>query len=308
MAVHELLPARRTLHGHFSAELEPVLRIEPGDTIRARTLRASWDEAGFARDPGLDTGHALLGPVYVDGAEPGDAISIDIVELRPAPSGRTAAGGVRSPVNDHLGLSGGARRLTEWDIDREAGIARAVGFEVDVRPFLGVIGMPPAGPGPHSTIPPRSSGGNIDCRELVAGSTLLLPVAVLGGLLSFGDGHAAQGDGEVSGTAIECAMESVELRVALIKGARLKGPEAHTPAGFITFGFSSSLTDAMLIALEAMITRLQSQLELDRAQAAALASVAVDLRVTQVVNQAMGVHALLPYGRLRQGGEAVSLR
>lgn len=308
MAVHELLPARRTLHGHFSAGLEPVLRVEPGDTIRARTLRASWDDAGFDRDPGLDTGHALLGPVFVAGAEPGDAISIDIVELRPARSGRTAAGGVRSPVNDHLGLSGGARRMTEWEIDGDSGVARAIGFEVDIHPFLGLIGMPPAEPGVHSTIPPRPSGGNIDCRELVAGSTLLLPVAVNGGLLSFGDGHAAQGDGEVSGTAIECAMESVELRVGLIKGAQLKGPEAHTPAGFITFGFSSSLTDAMLIALEAMITRLQSRLELDRAQAAALASIAVDLRVTQVVNQAMGVHALLPRECLRRGGEAVSLR
>ena len=98
MAVHELLPARRTLHGHFSAELEPVLRIEPGDTIRARTLRASWDDAGFDRDPGLDTGHALLGPVFVEGSEPADAIAVEIVELRPAPSGRTAAGGVRSQI------------------------------------------------------------------------------------------------------------------------------------------------------------------------------------------------------------------
>jgi acetamidase/formamidase len=96
--------------------------------------------------------------------------------------------------------------------------------------------------------------------------------------------------------------------VGLTKEAHLKGPEAHTPAGFMTFGFSASLTDAMLIALEAMISRLQSHLGLDRAHAAALASVAVDLRVTQVVNQAMGVHALLPADRLRRNGEAVVLR
>ncbi len=308
MAVHELLPNRRTLHGHFSPDLEPVLRVEPGDTIRARTLRASWDDAGFDLDPRLDTGHALLGPVFVEGSEPGDSLSIEILELRPALSGRTVAGGVRSPVNDYLGLTAGARRITEWVIDHDAGVARTMEFEVDLQPFLGVIGMPPAVPGIHSTIPPRPSGGNIDCRELVAGSTLILPVAVRGGLLSFGDGHAAQGDGEVSGTAIECAMDTVELKVGLIKEARLKGPEAHTPAGFMTFGFSASLTDAMLIALEAMISRLQSHLGLDRAHAAALASVAVDLRVTQVVNQAMGVHALLPPARLRHKGQAVVLR
>ncbi len=308
MTVHELLPARRTLHGHFSEDLEPALHIEPGDTIRARTLRASWDDAGFDRDPRLDTGHALLGPVFVEGSEPGDSISIEILELRPAPSGRTVAGGVASPVNDHLGLTGGARRLTEWEIDSDSGVARTMGFEVDIHPFLGVIGMPPAEPGMHSTIPPRPSGGNIDCRELVAGSILLLPVAVSGGLLSFGDGHAAQGDGEVSGTAIECAMDSVELKVGLIKGAHLTGPQAHTPAGFITFGFSAGLTDAMLIALEAMIGHLEAHLGLDRAQSAAIASVAVDLRVTQVVNQAMGVHALLPKDRLRRDGEPVVMR
>ena len=242
MAVHELLPDRRTLHGHFSPDLAPVLRVQAGDTIRARTLRASWDGAGFDRDPRLDTGHALLGPVFLEGAEPGDAISIEVLELRPAPSGRTMAGGVRSPVNDHLGLTAGARQPTDWEIDRDAGVARALGFEVDIHPFLGVIGMPPAEPGVHSTIPPRPTGGNIDCRELVAGSTLILPVAVSGGLLSFGDGHAAQGDGEVSGTAIECAMDSVELKVNLIKGAHLPGPLADTPAGFITFGFAAGFS------------------------------------------------------------------
>jgi len=195
--------------------------------------------------------------------------------------------------------------VTEWNVDRDAGVARSMGFEVDIHPFMGVIGMPPAEPGVHSTIPPRSSGGNIDCRELVAGSILVLPVAVSGGLLSFGDGHAAQGDGEASGTAIECAMDLVELRVGLIKEAHLSAPQAHTPAGFITFGFSASLTDAMLIALEAMISHLQSHLGLDRAQSTAFASVAVDLHVTQVVNQAMGVHALLPKDRLRRDGKPV---
>lgn len=308
MATHALLPARSTLHGHFSAELAPALEVDPGDTIRARTLRGSWDDAGFDRDTTLDAGHALLGPIFVRGAEPGHALAIEILSLRPARSGHTNAGDVPSPVNDRLGLTGAGRHRVEWEIDPETMVARALTFEVDVHPFLGVIGMPPGDPGIHSTIPPRPSGGNIDCRELVAGSTLVIPVAVSGGLLSFGDGHAAQGDGEVGGTAIECAMDEVELRVRVIPSAGLKNPEAYTPEGFITFGFSTDLDEAMLIALEAMIDRLQSDLPLERAKATALASVAVDLRVTQVVNKTWGVHAVLPMDRLRRGAQPIVIR
>jgi acetamidase/formamidase len=308
MSTHDLFPARSTLHGHFSPELARALEIDPGDTIRARTLRGSWDDAGFDRDATLDAGHALLGPAFVRGAEPGDALAIEILKLRPARSGHTNAGDVPTPVNDRLALTGAGRHRVEWEIDPETKVARALGFEIDVRPFLGVIGMPPPEPGIHSTTPPRTTGGNIDCRELVAGSTLVIPVAVEGGLLSFGDGHAAQGDGEVSGTAIECAMDEVELRVRVIKAAGLTTPQAYTAAGFITFGFSPDLNEAMLFALETMIDRLQSDLQLERAQATALASVTVDLRVTQVVNKTWGVHAVLPMDRLRRGGQPVFIR
>jgi acetamidase/formamidase len=302
MKTHDLFPARSTLHGHFSTELKPALQVDPGDTIRARTLRGSWDGADFDRDAELDAGHALTGPVFVRGARPGDALAIEILKLRPAPAGHTNAGDVSTPVNDRLALTGAGRHRVEWEIEPDTRVARALGFEVDLHPFLGVIGMPPAEPGIHSTTPPRSTGGNIDCRELVAGSTLVIPVAVEGGLLSFGDGHAAQGDGEVSGTAIECAMDEVELRVSVIPAAGLNTPEAHTAAGFITFGFSPDLNEAMLIALEAMIDRLQSDLDMERAKVTALASVIVDLHVTQVVNKTWGVHALLPADRLRRGG------
>ena len=308
MITHVLLPARSTLHGHFSAALAPVLEIDPGDTVRARTLRGSWDGAGFDIQAPLDSGHALIGPIFVRGAQPGDALAIEIVKLRPAPTGRTSAGDFPSPVNDRLRLTGAGHLRVEWDIDPETMVARAHGFEVDVRPFLGVIGMPPSDPGIHSTIPPRTTGGNIDCRELVVGSTLYLPVAVEGGLLSFGDGHGAQGDGEVGGTAIECAMDEVEVRINTVAAAGLKWPEAHTPAGFITFGFSADLDEALMIALEAMIDRLQSDLQLARAEATALASLSVDLRVTQVANETLGVHALLPAERLRRAGRPVSIR
>ena len=235
----------------------------------------------------------------VRGAEAGDALAIDIVRLQPARKGWTRVGGWSTIVNDRLGLRD-SRRLVEWEIDSEAGVARAVGFEVELGPFLGVIGLAPSQPGVHSTVPPRSTGGNIDCRELVAGSRLLLPVAVPGGLLSFGDGHAAQGDGELAGTAIECAMDYVELRVELLKNATLRNPDAHTPAGHVTFGFSTDLTEATLTAVEAMIDHLEAQLGLDRHEALALATVAVDVRVTQVVNETFGVHAVLLEQRMRR--------
>jgi acetamidase/formamidase len=305
MKAHDLLPARSTLHGHFSTELPPVLEVDPGDTVRARTLRGSWDGAGFERDLTLDAGHALIGPVYIRGAHPGDALVVEIVKLRPARGGHTFAGDIATPVNDRLALTGTGRHRVEWEIAPDANVATALGFEVEVRPFLGVIGMPPGEPGIHSTTPPRTTGGNIDCRELLPGSKLILPVAVEGGLLSFGDGHAAQGDGEVSGTAIECAMDEVELRVSLIRAAGLTTPEAHTAAGFITFGFSPDLNEAMFVALEAMIDRMQSDFDMERAKATALASVGVDLHVTQVVNKVWGVHALLPADRLRRGGKPV---
>jgi acetamidase/formamidase len=159
------------------------------------------------------------------------------------------------------------------------------------------MGMPPAEPGVYSTAPPRRNGGNIDCRELVAGSTLYLPVAVAGGLFSTGDGHAAQGDGEVAGTAIECAM-TTELQLDLTEGRPVPGIHAVTPAGRITFGFAEDLNEAMADALDAMLAWMAALFGVDKAAAMALASPAVSLRVTQVANGVWGVHALLPAGAL----------
>jgi acetamidase/formamidase len=158
--------------------------------------------------------------------------------------------------------------------------------------------MPPPEPGEHSTIPPRAlGGGNIDCRELVAGSTLYLPVTVPGALLYLGDGHAAQGDGEAGGTAIECAM-TTEAVLDLASGRPLDSIHAETPAGRITFGFAADLNVAMGDALAAMVSWLQALYELDRGTALALASTCADLRITQVANQTWGVHAVLPDGVL----------
>lgn len=299
MTVHEIPPERRTLHGHFSRDLAPILEIEPGDALRTSTLESGW--AGFEgdRDPALDKGHALIGPVAVRGAQPGDALTVRIVRLEPGPTAWNGAGGFSSPVNDSLGISEGDLERVTWELDRAAGLARSEhGWTVPLAPFLGVIGVAPAEPGVHTTTPPRRVGGNIDCRELVTGSTLVLPVEVPGALLSFGDGHAAQGDGEASTLALEAAMDVVELEIGLLPGVAPPWPYAETPAGRVTFGFSPDLGQAMLLALEGMVEHLESSLGLDRRRALALASVAVDLRVTQVVNQVMGVHALLPAGRL----------
>ena len=143
-------------------------------------------------------------------------------------------------------------------------------------------------------MPPRAEGGgNIDCRELTARSTLYLPVTVPGALLCLGDGHAAQGDGEVAGTAIECAM-TTELELDLVAARPAPGIHAETPAGRITFGFAEDLDEAMADALDAMLAWMGHLLGMDKAAALALASPVLSLRVTQVANDVWGVHALLP--------------
>lgn len=311
MTLHTVEPERRTLHGTFSPELPPILEIDPGDTVRFRTLDAGWNveprrstayhdqPARFEpRDSTRDDGHALCGPVAIRGAEPGMALAVRIDAIRPGRWGHTAVGGWPHPVNQRLGFEDQGTYLL-WTLDPDMLTGRdQYGHILRLRPFMGVMGMPPAEPGLHSTIPPRVTGGNIDCKELVAGSTLYLPIAVGGGLFSVGDGHAVQGDGEACVTAIECPMERVDLTFGLDEGLRLRTPRAHTPAGWITFGFHEDLDEAVLIALEAMIELMGELHGLTRHEAFGLASLVVDLRITQIVNEVRGVHALLPHGAI----------
>ncbi|HEX6816768.1 MAG TPA: acetamidase/formamidase family protein [Ktedonobacterales bacterium] len=181
-------------------------------------------------------------------------------------------------------------------LDRETMIGRNQhGQTVKLRPFMGVMGMPPDESGLHPTAPPRVTGGNIDCKELVAGSSLYLPIAVPLGLFSTGDGHAVQGDGEVATTALECGMELVDMTFTLHPELSLTTPRATTSAGRITFGFHSDTHEAAMIALEAMLDWMGELYALERREALALASLAVDLHVTQLVNaDVRGVHAILP--------------
>jgi acetamidase/formamidase len=316
MTLHELPLERRNLHGHFSPDLPPALTVEPSDRIAFATLDAGWgtepprldrlSRAHFEPRGESDSGHALVGPIEVRGASPGDVLEVRIDRIRLGTWGFTIAGGWRTPLNDALGVGEGDEHLLVWTLDPDELVGRdQYGRRVRLRPFLGVLGMPPPEPGVHSTQPPRAWGGNVDCKELVEGSTLLLPVSVPGALFSAGDGHAVQGDGEVSGLAIECPLERVELTLRLRDDLRLETPIARTPSGWVTLGFDEDLDAAAAVAVGAMLDLLRREAGLDRRDALALASLVVDVRVTQLVNGAQGVHAVLPIDALRMLGAAV---
>jgi acetamidase/formamidase len=282
--IHELPLSPAMLHGYFSRDLEPVLTIAPGDTVRFAVPNSSWylepERKLAARDPALDTGHALAGPIAVRGARAGHTLVVRIDEVRPASWGVTYT---KPP------------HLIRWRL--ADGLGRGAGREVRLAPFLGVLGMPPAEPGVHSTIPPRRCGGNIDCKELVAGATLFLPISVDGALFSAGDGHAAQGDGEISGTAIECPVEA-QVTIDVRTDFPIQWPVARTAASWLTFGFDENLEEAARIAIEGMLDLMQREYGLARDDALALGSVVVDLRVTQIANKTLGVHAVLSDGAL----------
>ncbi|MDP9392381.1 MAG: acetamidase/formamidase family protein [Actinomycetota bacterium] len=310
-AVPTLEPDARTLHGWFDRDLPPVLTVDPGTTVRFRTLDSGWflepdagaDGAARRRAPEHtpDAGHALTGPVEVRGARAGQLLEVRIDDVVPTSWGTTYAGSRSTAWNARLGISTPA--VHRWTIDVATGTARNhLDHAVALRPFLGVVGMPPAEAGRHSTVPPRWHGGNLDCRELVAGSTLYLPIPVDGALLSVGDAHAAQGDGEVSGTAIECGTERADLTLDVrddLLGLRLGTPVASTPAGWVCIGIGDDLDEAAAEAMDAMLDLLGTLHAVSRSDAMALASVVVDLRVTQVANQVFGVHAVLPPGAVR---------
>jgi acetamidase/formamidase len=201
---------------------------------------------------------------------------------------------------DYLDTSTAPMVALQWRLDSQMQVAtNNLGFSVDMRPFLGVIGLAPAEDGEFSTTPPRYCGGNLDCKDLVQGSVLYLPVSVEGALLSVGDGHARQGDGEVSGSAIECAT-TAELQLTVVAAPVVTTPHAKTPSSRITFGFDRDLNSASAAALDAMLTWMEGLFAVTRSEALALASTVVDLRITQVANGVWGVHAVLEDDALRR--------
>lgn len=321
--VHHL--GTQALHTNWDQTRPSRLVIDPGDTVIVETMEASGGAiarmvAGGTKtlgDPAIIAavtasatpapnpdpadsmpGHTLTGPIAINGAEPGDTLVVTIDAVTPGSWGWTSCspegnGLLQREVTEHT--------LYLWDLHDPERAPFAPGITVPLAPFCGVMGVAPGAPGPLSTLPPRTAGGNLDIRALTAGSTLYLPVEVAGALFSAGDAHAAQGDGEVCGTAIETSA-SVRLTFDLRKGENLPFPRYLTPGlgetsgpWFAAVGVDTDLWEASRQALRGVLDYLRTEHHLSRAEAVMLASVCANLRINQVVNsQVATVSALLP--------------
>ncbi|MCT8138329.1 acetamidase/formamidase family protein [Anaerobacillus sp. CMMVII] len=310
--IHKVSLETKNLHGSFSKDYQPTLTINSGDSLHLTTPDIEW---GYSEQKGKERTlyssrvneekriHPMIGPIEIQEAKKGMVLEVRLNEISPGWYGRNWGGGISNWQNEQLGISNCERIQLDWELNAQTMTGSCyIGeqqFHVGLKPFMGLLAVAPAEPGVHITSPPRYCGGNIDCKELVKGSTLYLPIAVDGALFSIGDGHALQGDGEVSGTAIECPMDFVDVTLTIREDMELRLPRAKTPTSWITFGFDEDLNKATAIALNEMVEMMQQLYQIGKAEATALASVAVDLRVTQIVNGVKGVHAILPHGALR---------
>ncbi|TWT07917.1 acetamidase [Planococcus sp. CPCC 101016] len=310
--IHTIALDSSVLHSSYNRSYKPILTVNSGDTIQLKTLDIQWGYSASpqeertiftSREQEEKLAHPIIGPIAVSGAKPGMVLEVRTNKLVPGWYGRNWAGGAPAWQNDKLGITESDRLQVDWKLDaaRMTGSCELGGkeFKVGLSPFLGLMAVAPKEEGSFPTKPPGYFGGNIDCKELVRGSSLFLPISVEGALFSLGDGHAVQGDGESSGTAIECPMDLVDITLIVHEDMQLTMPRAHTPAGWITFGFDQDLNEAAAGALAEMIAFMQKFYGISRTEATALSSVAVDLHVTQVVNGVKGVHAILPHGVLR---------
>jgi len=304
--VHDLPLTPSHVHwGYFDARLPPALRIAAGDRVRVETMIARGvqrlKDAGVKDDEipaslkAVEAAitdktagpHPLTGPIFVEGAEPGDALEVEIIAIAFLhPFGVEAINPGGGALPDDFTVP--ALRLIRWPPG--AAQLQFAGASISMAPFFGTIGVaPPAGAGRIGSREPGKHGGNLDNKDLVAGSTLLLPVNVPGALLSIGDGHAVQADGEVTGTAVETSLRGTfEIRVR--KRAQLKWPRAETRLGYITMGLDPDLDKAAEIATREMVEFLVAEKKLSREDAYVLCSIAGNLHVTQVVDGTKGVH------------------
>ena len=295
--------------GYYDAKLTPALRVASGDRVRVETMVAGGLQrlrlAGATeaeipeslkaverqvtdRGPGA---HPMSGPNFVEGAEPGDTLEIHIVAIEFLHNFGVNAfapgSGVLSDAYPYAQV-----KLFRWQPGAKS-VEFAPGVTLPIAPFFGSIGVaPPPLVGRISSRPPGYHGGNLDNRELVAGSTLYLPVHVAGALVSFGDGHALMGDGEVTGTALETSLRGTfELRVR--KGQRITWPRAETPTHYISMGLDEDLNKAAWLATREMVDFLVAEKHLSRDDAYMLCSMAGNLVVTQAVDATKGVHMLV---------------
>jgi len=306
MPDHRLEPGPDTVHwGYFDATLPPRLTIASGERVTISSVSGTAEQMPappLKIPPALPAihaqvtrrmvpGHICTGPVAVKGARPGQVLQVDIEAIDVFydwgyNSIRPLAGALPHDFAEnrqiHIVLD---RSRTAWMLPW--------GQDVPLAPFFGVMATaPPAAWGVCSTLPPRKNGGNLDNKELVAGTTLYLPIFVDGALFSCGDGHGAQGDGEVCITAVETGLTGT-FRLTVRDDMRLEWPMAETPTHMMTMAFDPDLDDCVVVALRAMIDLICARSNLDRYQAYTLCSLAADLRITQVVNGNKGVHVML---------------
>lgn len=295
--------------GYYSAAAKPVLRIKSGDIVNIQTVSGNPErllQAGLKPDaiePELKTiyeqvkdkgpgGHLLTGPIYVEGAAPGDVLEVRILEVRP--SVPYAYNGFR-PGAGFLTEDFTEARMKIIPLDHAKRIAKfSERIELPMKPFFGSMGVaPPESAGRINSAPPGIHAGNLDNRELVAGTTLFIPVHAAGALFEVGDGHAGQGNGEVDITALETSLWG-KFQFTVRKDMKLKWPRAETPTHFITMGLDPDLTEAMKIATRETIDFLVNVKGLSRDDAYMLSSVGIDFAVTQVVDGTKGIHAMIP--------------
>jgi len=302
-------------YGYYSAAAKPVLRIASGDTIEVETLLTSrpdrLEAAGLPpgevqqslrdvvtqvtdRGPG---GHILTGPVYVEGAAPGDVLEVRIlgVDLM-IPYAYNGCSGFL-PKN----CEGGAPATRLLRLDRSRMIAElGPGVEVPLRPFFGSMGVaPPPDSGRVSSNPPGIHAGNLDNKEFVAGTTLFIPIHAPGALFEIGDGHAAQGDGEVNQTGIETSLRG-RLQLIVRKDLHLTWPRGETPAHFMAMGMDKDLTTATRIAVQEAVDFIAGYLSWTKLEAYRVVSIACDTRITQLVDGSVGVHVMIPKSIIRK--------
>ena len=307
---HALKVSPETIHwGYYDARVKPVLRVASGDRVSLETMIAGGltrlrmlgvpdadipaqlravEQAVTDRGPGA---HPMTGPIFVEGAEPGDTIEVRFLRigfLHDFGINAFAPGGGTIPEDyPYAGL-----KLFRWSKGATR-VAFGPGVTLPLAPFFGSVGVaPPPLAGRLSSRAPGWHGGNLDNKDLVAGSTLYLPVHVPGALLSVGDGHAMQGHGEVTGTALETSLTG-EVEVILHKGRRLKWPRAETPTHYISMGLHEDLDEAAKLAVREMVEFLVAERKMSRDDAYMLCSLAVDLHVTQTVDATKGIHASL---------------
>jgi len=303
-----------TVHwGYLDATIKPALTIDSGErvTIECVTCNPEWMPP---KDSGLDIlpditeihqkakkgsgNHIFTGPIFVRGAKIGDVLEVTIHDIKLRQNwGWNVFRGYMGTIPEDFPYM----RLTHVPLDLKANVAiMPSGFKIPLAPFFGQLAVAPAEVfGRQNSKEPREFGGNLDCKELTAGSKIYLPVWNDGALFSTGDGHAAQGDGEVDGTAIETALTGT-FEFVVRKDLNWKMPRAETPTHYIAFGLDTDLDDAARQALKEMIAWIISMTGIHKDEAYALCSFACDLHVTQTVNNIKGVHAMLAKGILKR--------